>query len=169
MKFKESVVLSLGTNQGDKLGNILFCIQLIKEKIGEINMVSKLYETPAWGFESAVFYNCALEVLTNQSPLEILRNALSIELEMGRTRSLELGYQSRIIDIDLVFYGEEVIQTDELQLPHPLMQKRKFVLMPVFDLNKSWKHPVLGQTIVDMLEQCEDESDCVVVQDIDFV
>ncbi|WP_366186694.1 2-amino-4-hydroxy-6-hydroxymethyldihydropteridine diphosphokinase [Flavobacterium ovatum] len=169
MKLEQKVVLSLGTNQGDKLGNILFCIQLIKEKIGVVTQVSKLYESPSWGFESDAFYNCALEVKTTQSPSGILKNALSIEQEMGRIRKEQLGYQSRIIDIDLVFFGEELIDTVDLQIPHPLMQERKFVLMPVSDLKIQWKHPVFNQTITSLLENCQDQSDCVVVQEIDFV
>jgi 2-amino-4-hydroxy-6-hydroxymethyldihydropteridine diphosphokinase len=169
MKLEQKVVISLGTNQGDKLGNILFCIQLIKENIGAVTQVSKLYETSSWGFESDAFYNCALEVETTQNPIEILNNALSIEQEMGRVRKEHLGYQSRIIDIDLIFFGEEVINTLDLQIPHPLMQERKFVLLPVSDLNVQWKHPVFNQSIKSLLENCQDESDCVVVQEIDFV
>ncbi|WP_418264819.1 2-amino-4-hydroxy-6-hydroxymethyldihydropteridine diphosphokinase [Flavobacterium faecale] len=169
MNLEQKVILSLGTNQGDKLGNILFCIQLIKEQIGEVTQVSKLYETPSWGFESDAFYNCALEVATIQSPLEVLKKALSIEQEMGRVRQQQIGYQSRIIDIDLIFYGEQVIHTEELQIPHPLMQDRKFVLMPILDLNIQWKHPVLNKTIESLVGNCKDSSECLVVQDIDFV
>lgn len=169
MNLGQKIVLSLGTNQGDKLGNILFCIQLIKEKIGVVTQVSKLYQTPAWGFEGDVFFNCALEVETNQNPIDILKIALSIEQEMGRVRNEQQGYQSRIIDIDLILCGEEVVDTDELQIPHPLMQDRKFVLMPVSDLNLQWKHPVFNMTIVALLENCRDQSECIAVQAIDFM
>ncbi|GIZ10337.1 2-amino-4-hydroxy-6-hydroxymethyldihydropteridine diphosphokinase [Flavobacterium sp. UMI-01] len=169
MELGHKVVLSLGTNQGDKLGNILFCIQLIKEKIGTVTQVSKLYETPAWGFDGDAFYNCALEVVTTQRPIEVLNNALLIEKEMGRVRVEQSGYQSRIIDIDLVFCENEIIHNEQLQIPHPLMQDRKFVLLPISDLDLQWEHPILKLTLVQMLEKCVDNSDCVVVQDIDFV
>ncbi|MCW2121160.1 2-amino-4-hydroxy-6-hydroxymethyldihydropteridine diphosphokinase [Flavobacterium sp. 7A] len=165
----QKIVLSLGTNQGDKLENILLCIQLIKEKIGMVTQISKVYQTPSWGFESDVFFNCAIEVESVQCPHEILQSALSIEQEMGRTRSGIVGYESRIIDVDLIFYGAATIDTEELKIPHPLMQERKFVLMPISDFNLKWEHPIFKQSIGELLDNCSDESDCIVVQAVDFM
>ncbi len=164
MKLQHQVILSLGTNQGNKLENILNCVQLISEKIGKVTRISMLYETPSWGFESDAFYNCALSVMTALEPIQVLELALSIEQEMGRIRKEQLGYQSRIIDIDLIFFEDKIVDEDSLQIPHPLMQGRKFVLMPLLDLNISWKHPILNQTIATLLENCPDDSNCKVVQ-----
>ncbi|MCG9791449.1 2-amino-4-hydroxy-6-hydroxymethyldihydropteridine diphosphokinase [Flavobacterium algicola] len=168
MEDGQKIVLSLGTNQGNKLENILYCIQLIKERIGIVTQVSRVYQTPSWGFESDVFFNCALEVETKNSPHEILTIALSIEEDMGRIRKIQEGYQSRIIDVDLLFYGDEIINTDKLQIPHPLMQDRKFVLLPVSDLNLEWIHPILMQSIGDLIKNCSDSSECIVVQALAF-
>ncbi|AWG20287.1 2-amino-4-hydroxy-6-hydroxymethyldihydropteridine diphosphokinase [Flavobacterium faecale] len=169
MKEGKKIVLSIGTNQGDKLENIVQCIQLIKEKIGMVTQVSKIYQTPSWGFESDPFFNCALELVSNKTPIETLELALAIEQEMGRTRSEQLGYQSRIIDIDLILFGNEVVDSEQLQLPHPLMQERKFVLLPLTDLNLDWEHPILKQSIPVLLENCSDQSECVVVQALAFL
>ncbi|WPR72772.1 2-amino-4-hydroxy-6-hydroxymethyldihydropteridine diphosphokinase [Flavobacterium sp. NG2] len=166
MKQQYQVILSLGTNQGDKLENILHCIQLITERIGVVIQVSKLYQTPSWGFESDPFYNCALSVLTTHEPTHVLELALMIEQEMGRIRKEQLGYQARSIDIDLIFFEDKILDTDTLQIPHPLLQERKFVLMPLLDLDIPWRHPILNQTMADLLENCSDDSNCVVVQDI---
>lgn len=169
MKEGNKIVLSIGTNQGDKLENIVHCIQLIKEKIGMVTQVSKIYQTPSWGFESDPFFNCALEVMSQQTPNEILESALSIEQEMGRTRTGIEGYQSRIIDIDLILYGDTVIESEKLTLPHPLLQERKFVLLPLADLNLEWEHPIFHKTIATLLEVCPDASECVVVQALAFL
>ncbi|MGA9638486.1 2-amino-4-hydroxy-6-hydroxymethyldihydropteridine diphosphokinase [Flavobacterium sp.] len=166
MKLQHQVILSLGTNQGNKLENIEHCIQLINKKIGRVTQISKLYETPSWGFESYAFYNCALSVISSCEPIKVLETALAIEQEMGRIRKEQLGYQSRIIDIDLIFFEDRIITTDTLQIPHPLLQERKFVMMPLLDLDIPWKHPVLNQTIATLAENCSDNSNCMVIQNL---
>ena len=164
MKSQHQVVLSLGSNQGNRLRNIELCLQLIHQEIGTIIRVSKLYETPSWGFESDAFYNCALLIHTFASADKILEQVLSVERQLGRIRGEASGYQSRIIDIDLITFDSEIIDSETLQIPHPLMQNRKFVLLPMQDLNLDWIHPVFNKKIAELLKVSPDESDCIVVQ-----
>ena len=167
MKSQHQVVLSLGSNQGDRLRNIELCLQLIHQEIGTIIRVSELYETPSWGFDSDAFYNCALVIHTFASTEKILEQVLSIERQLGRVRGEASGYQSRIIDIDLITFDSEIIDTEKLQIPHPLMQNRKFVLLPMLDLNLDWIHPVFHKKIAELLEKSPDESDCTIVQKLE--
>jgi 2-amino-4-hydroxy-6-hydroxymethyldihydropteridine diphosphokinase len=166
MKSQHQVILSLGSNQANRLENIERCLQLIHQEIGTVIKVSRLYETPAWGFESDAFYNCVLIIHTTSSANKILTQVLKIEKKLGRVRSNKLGYQSRTIDIDLISLDEEIIDSEKLQIPHPLMQNRKFVLLPIQDLNLDWKHPVLKKTISELLESSPDQSVCKVIQEL---
>jgi 2-amino-4-hydroxy-6-hydroxymethyldihydropteridine diphosphokinase len=166
MKSQHQLVLSLGSNQGNRLQNIEECLQLIHQKIGTVIRVSKLYETPSWGFDSDAFYNCALLVHTDTSAAVVLEQVLSIERQLGRVRGEVSGYQSRIIDIDLIAFDSEIIHSETLQIPHPLLQDRKFVLLPMLDLNLEWTHPVFQKTIPELVAITPDQSDCVVVQDL---
>lgn len=164
MKLQHQVVLSIGSNQGSRLENIQNCIDLIHQNVGTVIEVSKLYETPAWGFESDAFYNCAILLHTNSSAQKILNQILKIEKELGRIRVNQQGYQSRIIDVDLIAFDDQIIETEKLQVPHPLMQNRNFVLLPMRDLNLNWKHPILQKTIPELIAVAPDESVCTVVQ-----
>jgi deoxyguanosine kinase len=166
MKVQHQVVLSLGSNQGNRLENIENCIDLIHQEVGTVIQVSRLYQTPAWGFESDAFYNCALLLHSTASAQKILNQVLKIEKQLGRVRSGQQGYQSRIIDIDLIAFDQEIIQSEKLQIPHPLMQDRNFVLLPMQDLNLDWKHPVFKKTIAELLEISPDKSVCEVVQEL---
>ena len=167
MKSQHQVVLSLGSNQGNRIRNIEDGLQLIHQEIGTIIKVSKLYETPAWGFDSDAFYNCALLVHTFSEAHIILEQILNIEKRLGRIRGETLGYQSRIIDIDLITFDEEIIDTATLHIPHPLMQNRRFVLLPFLDLNLDWIHPVFHKKIAELLEISPDKSDCTIVRDLE--
>lgn len=134
--------------------------------MGTVIQVSKLYETPAWGFESDAFYNCALLLHTYSSAQKILNQILKVEKELGRIRLNQEGYQSRIIDVDLIAFDAEIIDTEKLQIPHPLMQNRNFVLLPMQDLKLNWKHPILQKTVSELIAITPDESVCTVVQDL---
>ena len=164
MELQHQVILSLGSNQGNRLKNIELCLDLIHQEIGTIIKVSHLYETPAWGFESEAFYNCALVLHTSYSAEKILKLVLEVEKRLGRIRNENVGYQSRIIDIDLIAFDDEILDLDHLQIPHPLMQNRKFVLLPFQDLNVDWVHPVLKKTISELIQITPDDSNCKVVQ-----
>ncbi|KAF2082889.1 2-amino-4-hydroxy-6-hydroxymethyldihydropteridine diphosphokinase [Flavobacterium sharifuzzamanii] len=166
MKLQHQVVLSIGSNQGSRLENIQKCIDLIHQNVGTVIEVSKLYETPAWGFESDAFYNCALLLHTYSSAQKILNQILKVEKELGRIRLNQEGYQSRIIDVDLIAFDAEIIDTEKLQVPHPLMQNRNFVLLPMQDLKLNWKHPILQKTVSELIAFTPDDSVCTVVQDL---
>ncbi|SDX37715.1 2-amino-4-hydroxy-6-hydroxymethyldihydropteridine diphosphokinase [Flavobacterium degerlachei] len=167
MKSQHQVILSIGSNQGNRLENLTQCIELIHREIGTVIKVSKIYETPSWGFESDAFYNCALVLHTFSSASKMLNQVLKIEKKLGRIRNAKKGYQSRIIDVDLIAFDNDIIETEKLQIPHPLMQERKFVLLPIQDLNLDWEHPVFKKSISSMLQACPDYSNCVVAHHLE--
>ncbi|MCD0468542.1 2-amino-4-hydroxy-6-hydroxymethyldihydropteridine diphosphokinase [Flavobacterium sp. JAS] len=166
MKSQHQITLSIGSNQGNRLANIESCIALIHQEVGTVIRVSRLYETPAWGFESDAFYNCALVLHSTSSAQKILNQVLKIEKHLGRIRSNQEGYQSRLIDVDLIAYDDEIIESEKLQIPHPLMQNRKFVLLPMQDLKLDWRHPVYQKTISELIAISPDDSVCTVIQDL---
>ena len=167
MSKQHQVILSLGTNQGNRLENIERCIAAIHQEIGTVIKVSKLYETPSWGFESEDFYNCALIVHTHKTAHKILDEVLLLEETLGRVRSEIEGYQARVIDIDVISFDEEIIATEKLKLPHPEMQNRLFVLLPMRDLNLDWRHPILQRYLHELLVLSEDKSNCKFVQNLE--
>ncbi len=166
MKSQNQVVLSLGSNQGNRLENIEKCIELIHLEVGTVIKISKLYETPSWGFDSDAFYNCALVLHTFLPANAVLTKILNIEKQLGRVRNTTSEYQSRIIDIDLITFNEEIIESADLQVPHPLMQNRNFVLLPLRDLNLDWIHPIFHKKIAELIEISPDESVCTYVQNL---
>ena len=168
MSSQHQVILSLGSNIGNRLENIRLAIASIHNKVGTVVKVSKLYETAAWGFESEAFYNCALVLNTNSDAETVLSQVLAIEIQLGRVRSQDKGYQSRIIDIDVITFNEDIIASENLQVPHPFMQDRMFVLLPMRDLNLDWRHPILQKYLPELLKASEDKSNCKVVQKLDF-
>jgi 2-amino-4-hydroxy-6-hydroxymethyldihydropteridine diphosphokinase len=164
MKSQNQIILSLGSNIGNRLEAIELCIATIHNEIATVVKVSKIYETPAWGFESDPFYNCAIVIHTSKSAQKILSQVLKLEKQLGRTRSNEKGYQARTIDIDIISCNEDVLESEILEIPHKQMQHRKFVLLPINDLNLDWMHPILKKSVSELLQICEDESDCKVVE-----
>ena len=160
MKTQHQVILSLGSNQGKKLINIEKCIDLLHHEVGTIVKVSSLYESKSWGFESDHFYNCAVLMHTNFSPNKLLKMILKVENKLGRVRDHNLGYQARIIDVDIIAFDNEIIQTETLEIPHPLLQERKFVLLPMKELIPNWTHPKDKKSISELLSICQDKSDC---------
>ncbi|HRG19277.1 MAG TPA: 2-amino-4-hydroxy-6-hydroxymethyldihydropteridine diphosphokinase [Flavobacterium lutivivi] len=168
MDSQNQVVLAIGSNQGNRLDVIQSAIECIHNEVGTIVKVSRLYETPAWGFESEPFYNCALVMHSPLSADVILDKVLSLEKKLGRVRSESEGYQSRIIDIDVIAFNEDIIATENLKIPHPLMQERMFVLLPMRDLNLDWRHPILQKYLPELLKASEDKSNCKVIQNLEF-
>ena len=163
---QHQVILSLGSNQGNRLETIQSCIGLIHSEVATVVKVSKIYETPAWGFESEPFYNCAVLIQTSKSAQKLLKQILKVENNLGRVRSKDVGYQARVIDVDIIAFDEEIISTETLQVPHPLMQNRKFVLQPMLDLGLNWDHPTLKKSVVQLLVQTEDKSEIKAVHSI---
>jgi deoxyguanosine kinase len=167
MNKQHQVILSLGSNQGNRLENITNCIEQLHQKIGTVIKVSKLYESPSWGFESNSFYNCAVVLNTHKTALLLLEEVLTLELELGRLRQDVEGYQPRVIDIDVIAFDEDIIASEKLKVPHPEMQNRMFVLLPMRDLNLDWRHPILQKYLHELLMLSEDKSTCKVVQKLE--
>lgn len=164
---QHQVMVSLGSNQGNRLALIESCIDLIHNEVAVVVKVSKIYETPAWGFESEPFYNCVLLLHTSKSPQKLLNQLLKVEKKLGRVRNQVAEYQPRPIDIDILTFDEDVVATENLQIPHPLLQKRMFVLQPLLDLDRNWVHPVLKKSIVQLVAETEDTSVIQAVHTLD--
>lgn len=168
MKIQNQAILSIGSNQGDRFENIKKGLHLIQMEIGSVFSVSKLYETPSWGFESDAFYNCAIAIHTHKSAQKLLAGILKIEKKLGRIRNSQEGYQPRIIDIDIVSFENEIINTPTLVVPHPQMQNRLFVLLPMNDLQLEYVHPILQKATQELIAICEDKSSCKVISNIEL-
>jgi 2-amino-4-hydroxy-6-hydroxymethyldihydropteridine diphosphokinase len=150
------VYLLLGSNLGDRNENLDRAIEFIEQRIGSIIDKSSIYETAAWGkTDQPGFLNIALSVPTVLEPLSLLHTVLQIEADLGRVREEKWG--TRLIDIDIILYGDQLIDVPgELQIPHPEMQNRKFVLQPLQEIASNVVHPQLGQTITELLANLED-------------
>jgi 2-amino-4-hydroxy-6-hydroxymethyldihydropteridine diphosphokinase len=146
------IYLGLGTNLGDKEKNLRDAIQKIGERIGNVSSLSAFYATAPWGFQSEnTFLNAVACVETALSPHEALAITQQIERENGRTaKSANHAYADRLIDIDLLMAGDQIINEPGLILPHPLMHKRRFVMEPFAEIAPDVWHPVLGKTIHDL-------------------
>lgn len=153
-----TVYLSLGSNLGERKLNLQKAIFLINERLGEVVKISSVYNTPAWGFESDYFLNICLQLTTSLPSEALLKKVLGIEKKLGRERNLKEGYQSRIIDIDIIYYGEAILQSENLTIPHPKMQERRFVLRPLSDIAPQFYHPELEKDTRNLLQQCRDKS-----------
>ncbi|GAL61010.1 2-amino-4-hydroxy-6-hydroxymethyldihydropteridine diphosphokinase [Algibacter lectus] len=150
--------IALGSNKGDKFKNLQNAVDAIYQQIGSVKLISKVYKSPAFGFESEDFLNCCLVLESDLEPQHVLDLLLTIETDLGRTRKLKDAYEARIIDLDIVLVEDEIINTETLQVPHPEMQKRKFVLLPLNDIAAKVKHVKLGKTVAELLAVCYDDS-----------
>lgn len=160
---QQKVYLSLGSNQGNRKENLQEALKLIHQKIGLVLKASAIYETPSWGFDSDAFYNCILLVHSSFSAEKILKKITKIEKDLGRFRTNEQGYQARTIDIDIVAIDGQIIEEEKLTIPHKHIADRKFVLVPLQEINPKWNHPKTNESVVDLLAKCEDTSECVKV------
>lgn len=146
--------LGLGTNVGNKRGNLLTAAALLAERVGAVLALSGIYETEPWGFESEnTFLNAVIVMTTDLSPMELLDTTRLIEIEMGRIKKSDGAYHDRIIDIDLLMVDDLVIHTERLVLPHPLMHKRLFVMEPLAEVAPEVTHPVFGKTMSKLLSE----------------
>jgi 2-amino-4-hydroxy-6-hydroxymethyldihydropteridine diphosphokinase len=163
---KNGIFLGLGGNEGSRWEFLNLAKGLIAECAGKISRVSSVYDSPAWGFISeSHFLNQVIQIQTILEPLEILEVIHQIESELGRVRT-KAQFASRTIDIDLIFYNQVVLSTPRIQVPHPRMHLRKFVLEPMTEMAPDFVHPVLNQTMFELNNKCPDLSICKVVKEI---
>lgn len=157
---KRTAYLSLGSNLGDREANLREAIAHLGA-LGKVSRVSALYETEPVEVsgQQPWFLNCAAAVETELTPLEFLKRLLAIELAMGRKRTEPKG--PRTIDMDIIFFGDEVLDTKELSLPHPAMQHRRFVLEPLAEIAPEARHPVLRRTVRELLNSLPADSGAI--------
>lgn len=152
------LILSLGGNMGNKVEIFAETRALIHQTIGPIQHASPTYETPPWGFDSSDhFHNQVILISTGLTPHDVLKKIKEIEIRFGRKRKTG-AYLPRKMDIDILFYDDQVISDAELTIPHPLIPLRRFVLVPLADLLPDLIHPLTGKSVIEMLEECPDGS-----------
>lgn len=152
--------LCLGGNIGDRESTLKQALLKIEKVIGKITSQSGVYETEAWGVENQQAYlNQCIEVKTNLSANSLIKAILSIEKELGRMRVTGNNYEPRTIDIDILFYNNDIIHKPKLIVPHPRLHLRKFVLMPLNEIASNYLHPILNKTTFSLLTDCNDSSD----------
>lgn len=155
------VYLSLGSNKGDRIGYVQQATSLLSslnegECVFKIIRTSSLYETQPWlEKDTTWFVNAVIEIKTNLSPQDLLVECLKIEKFLGRNRELEGPFGDRTIDIDILFYGNEIISEDDLQIPHKFLHQRAFILVPMLELNPDFIHPVLNKNMANLHEELE--------------
>ena len=158
MAQKNFAVILLGANLGDKKQMFAQVETHITDNIGNCIKKSALYSSKAWGFESNdLFYNQVLIVETEYSAHDTLLRCQAIENKCGRVRHEQAGYESRTIDIDILYFNNDIIETDDLTIPHPLLHKRKFALVPLCEVLPEYIHPILLTSNKNLLANCEDE------------
>jgi len=151
--------LSLGSNRGGRTANLKNAIDLLTEWAGSVTIVSSLYETPPWEMEDETdFINQALLLETEMSSEQLIDTIILIESMMGRQRTSK-KYEPRKIDIDILFFNDEIINTEDLTVPHPLLKERRFVLEPMAEIAPAFIHPVFKKSITQLLVECEDKSE----------
>ena len=158
MEEGKKVYISIGSNLGDKLKYLQDAVFLIRELVGPVLKTSNIYQSPSWGFKAEDFLNACVLAETRLSPNKVLENLLSIEKKLGRERTLESGYESRKIDLDLLYFGHEILDEGHLVVPHPKLQHRRFVLLPLADIAPQFYHPILKKDTRNLLQECKDKS-----------
>jgi 2-amino-4-hydroxy-6-hydroxymethyldihydropteridine diphosphokinase len=150
--------LSLGSNLENRVYYLQKALFLLQEKAGKLIKISPVYESPSWGFEADDFLNICVELETTLSPEALLEKVLQIETTLGRRRSAETGYQPRTLDIDILYYDTLILKNDSLELPHPELHRRRFVLRPLADIAPQFYHPVLKKDSRNLLQECKDSA-----------
>lgn len=152
------VFLGIGTNLSDREANLKEAVKGLSETIGTIIRCSSVYETEPWGFETdEQFLNMVIEAETRLSPSGLLGAILMTEAKLGRTRS-GTQYSSRLIDIDILLFNDLIMNEEALQIPHPHLHERRFVLVPLCEIAPDMVHPVSKKTIRELLGSCNDKS-----------
>ena len=147
------VFIALGSNLGDRAANLQAAIEALEPEVHTLKC-SPVYETPPWGYsDQPQFLNQVVEAETDLPPLALLEYMKKIEVQLGRQETFRFG--PRLIDLDIIFYDREVIDSPPLIIPHPRLAERGFVLMPLADLAPDFRHPILGESVSDLLSKVE--------------
>ena len=154
----ETVFVLLGSNLGDRELLVNQASKMIGERCGKIVAKSRLYESEPWGFKSEHwFLNQVVKIDTALSPDDLMKELLEIEKELGRDRSVpHEGYVSRPMDLDILYYGNEIIDTQMVTVPHPRLHERRFTLLPLCDIAPDFVHPTMKKTNLQLLDGCQD-------------
>jgi 2-amino-4-hydroxy-6-hydroxymethyldihydropteridine diphosphokinase len=156
-KYQKSVYLSLGSNVGNRAKNLQEAIAALREAHINVTRVSSMYETePVDYHDQPWFLNIAAEAETELAPTALLQRLRQIETQMGSKKMIAKG--PRLIDIDILLYGDQVIDTPEVQVPHPRMQLRRFVLEPLAEIAPNARHPITSLRVAEMLDRTPDKS-----------
>lgn len=151
--------LLTGSNLGNREENLSRAIRFLSLEAGYIVNFSNIYESTPWGFDAEQkFLNQAIELNTNLLPIELLNKIFKIEHIIGRRRNGNAGYSSREIDIDIIFYNDEIINEELLTIPHPLITQRRFALVPLTEICPFFIHPQLKKTVTQLLSECKDNA-----------
>ena len=154
----ELVFVLLGSNLGDRELLVNQACKMLEERCGEIVAKSRLYESEPWGFQAEHwFLNQVVEIRTSLSPDVLMQTLLTIEKELGRDRSMpHQGYVSRPMDLDILYYGKDIIDTEMVTAPHPRLHQRRFTLLPLCDIAPDFVHPLLKKSNLQLLDECHD-------------
>ncbi|HLT53667.1 MAG TPA: 2-amino-4-hydroxy-6-hydroxymethyldihydropteridine diphosphokinase, partial [Flavobacteriaceae bacterium] len=158
MTQSKTVLIALGSNKGNKFENLQAAVDAVYRQIGNVLAISKVYKTKALGFESDDFFNACMSVNTQLAPKKVLKLLLDIEKQLGRERSSKTGYHARTIDLDVLAYDNEHVESNILTVPHPRLHERQFVLQPLQDIAPHWVHPVLDKNLQELVQYCPDTS-----------
>ncbi|MCX6219311.1 2-amino-4-hydroxy-6-hydroxymethyldihydropteridine diphosphokinase [Spirosoma sp.] len=156
------IYILLGANLGNRVQTLNRAVDLISERVGPVLHGSSFYETAPWGVtDQPAYVNQVLAVETTFLPEEVLIQTQGIEQELGRVRLEKWG--ARVIDIDILFYDQLMLRTDALTIPHPLLHQRRFTLVPLAEIAPDFVHPILQKTTLELLADCEDEGEVMLV------
>lgn len=152
-------IIILGGNLGDVPSTFEKCKNRFLDMGYRVENTSSIYTSSSWGYVSdSNYYNAILVVKSNNNPQALLDDCLNIEIEFGRIREIAKGYQDRTIDIDILFFDDQIISNKDLVIPHPRLHERKFCLVPLNEIMPNFIHPVLRKTMAELLADCGDES-----------
>ncbi len=157
------VYLSLGSNKENRFKYIKAAIDAGHKRLGSVTRVSDIYETESWSYNDNDYLNCVIKINTELSPINLLKESQNIEKSLGRTTKTiikegKAEYLARPIDIDILFYDNEIVNTQDLVIPHPQLHLRNFVLEPMLQIAPDYIHPIFKEKIESLYIRCKDES-----------
>lgn len=154
------LVISLGSNLGQRHLFLGKAIELLSVQWGQPLMLSRIYETPPWGMEAAQAFLNQIAVWEVHAPSEdLLSRCLAVEQDLGRKRYLDGVYHSRTMDLDILFHGNAIAKAKDLQIPHPRLHERRFILEPLNEILPTFVHPEFNRSVQDLLNNCQDQSE----------